>query len=186
MDRFRGADSGRHEWIPTDYIPDVLRRALDRRSTHDTLEGVRWIVLHHSLRSPTRYVIWKLDGTTPQGHSGVFWQSYEEDGKLKHKFTLTDGQDKFHDELRTTFDNYGGKAAGYVGHLRRKLPTIMWNGKLKNTNRQFLITQVSALVKTDTGLATMTIKELSDLQKTNFDLINDDFDNAEDAVDREA
>ncbi|WP_372661994.1 phage tail protein [Amycolatopsis kentuckyensis] len=185
MDRFRGADSGMHEWIPTDYIPKVLKRAMERRSTEGALEGVRWVVLQHALRSPTRYVIWKLDGATPQGHSGVFWQSYQDGGKTKHKFTLTDGQDKFHDDLRRLFDGYGGKALGYPPHLRGKLPTIMWTGELDHTHEPFLATQVSALVKTATGLASMRLEELSDLQKANFKAIKADFYDAEDAVGKE-
>ncbi|MEU6549140.1 HPC2 multi-domain protein [Streptomyces sp. NPDC046915] len=183
MDRFRGADQGKHEWIPTDYIPNVLRRAMTQRSK--MVEALRWVVLHHALRSPTRYVIWELVGATPQGHSGVFWESYQKEGKTKYKFTLTKNQDKFHNRLRGVFDRWSGTALGYVAELRAKLPTIMWDGQLGHSQQQFLTTRVDALVMTSGGLVSMTVRELSELQQTNFDLINDDFDNAENAVSKE-
>ncbi|MGW0768971.1 HPC2 multi-domain protein [Streptomyces sp. NPDC002676] len=183
MDRFRGADKGKHEWIPTDYIPNVLRRAMARRST--MVEALRWVVLHHALRSPTRYVIWELVGATPQGHSGVFWESYQKRGETKYKFTLTKNQDKFHNRLRGIFDRWNGTALDYVAELRAQLPKIMWDGQLGHTHQQFLTTRVDALVMTSAGMVSMTVLELSELQQTNFDLITDDFDAAKDAVSKE-
>lgn len=185
MDRFRGADTAKHEWIPTSYIPDVLRRAMDHRSRSETLEGLRWVVLHNALRSPTRYVIWELVGTTPQGHSGAFWQSYQDNGKTKYKFTLTKNQDAFHNRLRGIFDRWSGTALGYVAHLHSQLPNIMWDGTLGHSHQPFLTTKIDALVATATGKVSMTVEELGALQRTNFALIKDDFDNAKDAVKKE-
>ncbi|RGC65803.1 hypothetical protein C5N14_27000 [Micromonospora sp. MW-13] len=184
-DRFRAADAGKHEWIPTDYIPDVLRRAMDHRSGSETLEGLRWVVLHHALRSPTRYVIWELVGTTPQGHSGVFWQAYQEDGKTKHKFTLTNNQEAFHNRLRKLFDQWSGTALAYVGHLRAQLSNLMWDGNLGQQHQPFLTKQVDALVSTDRGKISMTVEELGLLQRANFADIKVNFLDAEDAVKKE-
>jgi hypothetical protein len=184
-DRFRSADQGKHEWIPTDYIPNVLQRAMGLRSRSETLEGLRWVALHHALRSPTRYVIWELVGTTPQGHSGVFWQSYQEDGKTKYKFTLTNNQEAFHNRLRGIFDGWSGTALGYVTHLYSQLSSLMWDGELGQHHRPFLTKPVDALVSTGSGKISMTVEELSTLQQANFALIQANFLGAEQAVSQE-
>ncbi|MEV6345896.1 hypothetical protein [Actinoplanes sp. NPDC051851] len=182
--RFRRASRGKHEWIPTNFIPEVLRRGLDRQKNGDVLDGVRWVALHHELRSDSHRVIWKLEGVTPHGHSGALWEEYvDKKGKNAYKFTLTNGQDKFHDELRDEFTNWGsGAAPDYVQHLLGELPRLMWDGVLAEDHGPFLDMNIAALVKTDTGLATMTVRRLGIQQEANFKQIRKDFRDAKEAV----
>lgn len=186
MDLFRRANSGKHEWIPTDYIPVVLVRAMGHLSRGDKLEAARWVVLHHTLRSNTRRVIWTIQGVTPNGHSGALWEEYKKDGKTKYKFTLTNGQEEFHKKLRGIFNRYQGEALKYVEALRARLKDpndpLIWNGKLHNRDPRYLGMPIAALVKTDKGIVPMTVEELSAEQENNFDAIMVDLDNANDAV----
>ena len=186
MDLFRRADSGKHEWIPTDYIPVVLVRAMGHLSRGDKLEAARWVALHHALRSKTEHVIWAIQGASPNGHSGALWQQYVENGKTKYKFTLTNGQDVFHNRLRDIFNQHQGSALQYVGALRARLQDatnpLIWNGNLDNHDPQFLDKPVAALVKTAAGIVQMTVRELGAEQTANFNAIMDDLDDADDAV----
>lgn len=189
MDLFRRADSGNHEWIPTDYIPVVLVRAMGHLSRGDKLEAARWVKLHHALRSKTYRVIWAIQGVRPNGHSGALWQAYIKDGKTKYKFTLTDGQDVFHDKLRGIFNRHQGSALQYVDALRARLQDVndplIWNGNLDRHDAQFLGMPVAALVKTAAGKVELTVEELGIEQQANYKAIMDDLDDANDAV-REA
>ncbi|MGX1542747.1 phage tail protein [Streptomyces adustus] len=186
MDLFRRADSGKHEWIPTDYIPAVLARAMSHLSQGDKLEAARWVALHHALRSKTEHVIWAIQGVSPSGHSGALWQQYVEDGKTKYKFTLTNGQDAFHNRLRDIFNQHQGSALQYVSALRARMQDpsnpLIWNGSLDNHDPQFLDKPVAALVKTAAGIVQLTVRELGAEQTANFNAIMDDLDDADDAV----
>ncbi|MEU3782318.1 HPC2 multi-domain protein [Streptomyces sp900129855] len=186
MDLFRRADSGKHEWIPTDYIPAVLIRAMGHLSRGDKLEAARWVALHHALRSKTEHVIWAIQGVSPNGHSGALWQQYVEHGKTKYKFTLTNGQDAFHNRLREIFNQHQGSALQYVSALRAQLRDpnnpLIWNGNLDNHDPQFLGKPVAALVKTAAGIVPMTVEQLGEEQAANFDAIMVNLDEAEDAV----
>lgn len=105
-DRFRNAMKGHHEWIPSNYILEVLTRA--RAAVAD---GEKWIDLQHALRSETFRVIFKpaksskiekdsvngspeKDYTILQGHSGAVY--YKETEQTK-------GQEDFHAALRSAF-----------------------------------------------------------------------------------
>ncbi|MFB4195832.1 hypothetical protein ACE11A_15910 [Streptomyces carpaticus] len=104
-DRFRDAMSGHHEWIPSNYILEVTKRAYQAAA-----EGPGWIKFQHELRSETFRVVFKptksakvkrlsYNGsrrgyTIPQGHSGAVYFK----GKQQTK-----GQKAFHDELRGAF-----------------------------------------------------------------------------------
>ncbi|MFE5880575.1 phage tail protein [Streptomyces hydrogenans] len=186
MDLFRRAASGNHEWIPTDYIPVVLVRAMGHLSRGDKLEAARWVALHHALRSKTEYVIWAIEGVKPNGHSGALWEEYIKDGKTKYKFTLTNGQDDFHKKLRDLFNRHQGRAQEYVGVLRERMKDandpLIWNGNIENYDPQFLDKPVAALVKTPRGIIQMTVRDLGAEQKVNFNAIMQDLDNADDAV----
>jgi hypothetical protein len=186
MDLFRRADSGKHEWIPTDYIPSVLVRAMGHRSRGDKLEAARWVALHHALRSKTEHVIWEIQGVTPNGHSGALWQQYVEGGKTKYKFTLTNGQDAFHNRLRDIFNQHQGSALQYVSALRAQMQDannpLIWNGNLDNHDPQFLDKPVAALVKTAAGIVPMTVRQLGAEQTANFNAIMVNLAEANDAV----
>ncbi|MGW3461528.1 phage tail protein [Streptomyces olivaceoviridis] len=105
-DRFRGAMNAHHEWIPSNYILEVINRA--RNAVQD---GGKWIEFQHRLRSETFRVVFKPDKvckverdsvngapekdyTILQGHSGaVYYKASEQ----------TKGQEDFHNALRAAF-----------------------------------------------------------------------------------
>ncbi|MFI0749908.1 hypothetical protein [Streptomyces sp. NPDC021224] len=186
MSLFREADSGKHEWIPTDYIPAVLLRAMSHLTQGDKLEAARWVALHHALRSRTEQVIWAIEGVSPKGHSGALWEQYVKDGKTKYKFTLTNGQEAFHNQLRSIFDQHHGSALQYVNVLRGRLKDadnpLIWNGRLDRHDPQFLDKPVAALVKTAVGIMELTVREFAVEQEMNFDDIMTDLDEADETV----
>ncbi|MFF9144769.1 hypothetical protein ACF1BN_07925 [Streptomyces sp. NPDC014861] len=59
-DRFRDVASGRHEWIPSNYIGRVLEIAIKAKESHHVDVAKGWITLQSSLRSFTCDVIWDL------------------------------------------------------------------------------------------------------------------------------
>jgi hypothetical protein len=100
--KFRSADLGKHEWIPSNYIPKIIDRA------RTTPEGDKWIALQDKMRSPTNLILfkpskWDVTGQggrqkyIPQGHSGAAFDK-------RTGYELTEHQGQFHDELRRVFD----------------------------------------------------------------------------------
>src|ERR671933_501811 len=94
--KFRDADPGMHEWIPTNYIPKVLERAINvaQPDKSNLAEALKWIKAHHLLRSPTNYVIYNVVSTSvvvdskgeanrdamidPSGHTGAFYNKADQ------------------------------------------------------------------------------------------------------------
>ena len=107
-DRFRDALDGHHEWIPSNYILAVTKRASDIAG-----EGAKWIDLQHELRSETFRVVFapsmaqpKIvkdtvapstkpeEYSVPSGHVGaVYYKGVQQ----------TKGERAFHMELRGAF-----------------------------------------------------------------------------------
>ncbi|MDI6104118.1 DUF4157 domain-containing protein [Actinoplanes sp. NEAU-A12] len=105
--RFRGAHRGMHEWIPSDYVPSTIALA---QSAANFLDGVKWIELHHALRTETSWLIfdtryWAKERLgpeelwVPQGHSGAVYIG----GRPR-----TEYQEDFHNALRAAFDSSTG------------------------------------------------------------------------------
>ena len=101
---FRQADAGKHEWIPSDMMPDVLDFASE--------EGVEWVTLQHELRSNTKDIIFKpskaeydtkvsADKKVLQGHSGALYVKKIGVDAFK---PATKGQPAFHNALRDSFN----------------------------------------------------------------------------------
>ncbi|MER6606311.1 hypothetical protein ABT282_10455 [Streptomyces sp. NPDC000927] len=106
-DRFRDATSGHHEWIPSNLIKTVLETAISLHNRNEAREGLRWLRLHHILRSKTNFVIWKRPegpASPPAGHVGTF---YDQDGKS----VFTNGTEEFHKRLRAIFESNRGSGA---------------------------------------------------------------------------
>ena len=124
-DKFRDADDGKHEWIPSNYIPKVIERA------HSTKEGVAWVELQHKMRSPTNLILFKPSkwdvvdkggkAFIPQGHSGAAFDKTS-------GFQLTEHQGQFHDELRTVFDN-SKTVADTVAGMKAVVAKWVWDGE---------------------------------------------------------
>jgi hypothetical protein len=124
--RFR-SPAGLHEWIPTNYIPNVLAAA--RVAPHE--EGLEyaalWVNVHNVWRTDTEVLIFKPDRwkreitiTTPaaapgaaptvqratvlQGHVGAVYAKADDAGVCAAPQQQTIGQGPWHDALRNIFD----------------------------------------------------------------------------------
>lgn len=122
--QFRGADPGQHEWIPTNYIMQIIARAREAREGEEDVEtAALWIEVHHRWRSPTEHIIFNPTGiyqrtitlATPlvggtnravvlQGHVGAIYaaadRSRETPGAV---IAQTQGQGPWHEDLRRLF-----------------------------------------------------------------------------------
>ena len=117
--RFRWS-SGAHEWIPTNYIPDVLARARGAREEEGMIAAALWVKLQNEWRTPTELIIydpattpWErrvtiggVTHTVPQGHSGAVYAKADDAGVSSEPQQQTIGQDAWHNELRARFDRY--------------------------------------------------------------------------------
>ncbi|WP_285686742.1 hypothetical protein, partial [Actinoplanes sp. NBRC 103695] len=138
--QFREADGGKHEWIPTNYIPNVLEFAVSGGSRNAVAQNAKraadWIRLHDAFRSFTSHVIWELTLkpiTGPLGkdelhvHVGTFF-----DGRSP----MFNGRDGYwHDTLRGYFDRFTrdhpqGSAGQFMKIMTHHLLAghLMWNG----------------------------------------------------------
>jgi hypothetical protein len=104
---------GKHEWIPSNLIPEVIDRASTTKDL--TSEGLQWIKLQNELRSPTEQIIYNPDkghkkasfttakGDTEdrivlQGHVGSVYLEEIKSQKQQIKYS-----EDFHSKLRTKF-----------------------------------------------------------------------------------
>lgn len=149
--RFRDAWDGAHEWIPSNMIPQVIDRTRDSRA------GARiadWIGLQHNLRSDTSWVIfsnpywgtrsWNNQSyTVLNGHSGAVY--VVEGGP---PIPLTEGQNIFHEVLRTVFTNNPTSVNGFMDGIKVVFTQWVWNSMplptslhpgLKDSHNRFLI-----------------------------------------------
>ncbi|MFI0898522.1 hypothetical protein, partial [Streptomyces sp. NPDC020983] len=129
-DRFRAAMNAHHEWIPSNFILEVMKRA--RQAAAD---GEAWIDLQHELRNETFRVVFapgksrkvekdsvngspEKDYTVLQGHSGaVYWKKEEQ----------TVGQADFHNALRDAFTASTTPSGAVAGALKVAKEWV-WDG----------------------------------------------------------
>ncbi|WP_086606612.1 eCIS core domain-containing protein [Erythrobacter donghaensis] len=118
--RFRWS-SGAHEWIPTNYIPEVLARARTAREEEGMIAAAMWVKLQNEWRTPTDLIIYdpattpwerrvNVGGATmivPQGHSGAVYAKADDSGTMTAQpQQQTVGQEAWHNDLRAIFDRY--------------------------------------------------------------------------------
>jgi hypothetical protein len=205
--QFRNADRGKHEWIPTSYVGDVLTAAVEQRKKSalpnkcDIAED--WITLQTVLRSYTAFVVWKVElaaETTGVGDVSVESHvgGWERDGN-----PIFNGRDDFwHRPLKTLFDTYVGSSADsstpaqYLKEVLLKeldAGRLMWNGQVENIDRAKLELRINAEykrvkvtadgVKTETErLGGITIRQLGKIQISNFGHVREDFFRALEAL----
>jgi len=113
-DKFRAVLDGHHEWIPSDFILEVV---LKQRAANLAENGEKWIDLQHRMRSNTFQVVFspamvspvkvkdqlpgeteKRDFSVPNGHVGAVY--YPTVSKANQRTT---GSKAFHDALRDAF-----------------------------------------------------------------------------------
>jgi Domain of unknown function (DUF4157) len=125
--KFRNANKGNHEWIPSNMIMDVINRTA---GVEDGVEVADWIELQHNLRTDTSWVIFKpskgtiekyggKDYTVLHGHVGAM---YLKGAQRK------DGTNIFHNVLRRSF-----VASQKINQCIESLQTVfeewVWDGK---------------------------------------------------------
>ena len=115
-DKFRAADDGMHEWIPSNQIEAVVEKAKTSK------EGATWVDLQNELRSPTNTVIFgPKEGIAAPDGKGLLLQGHV--GALYLKGVMqTKKEAEFHDQLRAAF-----AAAKDIGDCVDKLKLVMLN-----------------------------------------------------------
>jgi hypothetical protein len=143
-DRFRAADPGKHEWIPSNFIPYVIDRSANFA---DGAEAAKWIGLQHKLRVDTSWIIFdpermktlqKVDRkeievpyrgdyyTLLHGHSGALNFGYPVGDRGKGQLTVA--QSTFHNKLREAFI-FGATVEECVANLKTIFQEWVWDGK---------------------------------------------------------
>jgi len=205
-DKFRAADSGKHEWIPSSNILDVIARA---NQASDATQAARWVYAQHWLRSETSAIIFKpgdyretydavkdndeeaqnamaaefkASDLNLQGHVGAL---YIHDTNIKKDpIAKTVGSDAWHDVFRAIF-NEGDSIDQIVSDMEKQVKEQVWDGQLK-----FLpewMEKMADELKSDyvgsTGKRLAeTLKGLGKHQKKNYDTIINDFEVTKDKL----
>ncbi|MFI8434366.1 hypothetical protein ACIGJO_11545 [Streptomyces sp. NPDC079020] len=208
--KFREADGGKHEWIPTNYIADVLHFAVEHRMRGRLKAARDWLTLHHKLRSFTSDVIYSVEippgseRITERGsilaHAGAF---FTVDGRT---FIFNDGDDPWHKGLRGLFDDFiganrSGTALQFLELLQAKLPKpgtapeierLIWDPEVRPIPAAMQNVEVDAIyrsitvnpdgvVRTD-DRARITLGDLETLQKINYARVRADFQKVHDIL----
>ncbi|SEQ94276.1 hypothetical protein [Actinokineospora terrae] len=194
---YRGANEGMHEWIPTNYIGEVLEVAVRSRKDlqHGTLIADDWVTLQHELRSYTCHVIWEI---TPSNtvkrygkesihvHAGAF------SNKGKNIYNGRDGI--WHNSLRGHFLKFvknhpKGTPAEFVGVMHSLLVDgkLMWDGKIDSFAPELWEIEIDATYKEIevTGVGdpqvtvrrhdNITLRKLSEIHTANYAQVDTDF-----------
>jgi hypothetical protein len=127
--RFRAANTGHHEWIPSNMIMQAINRAA---GVEDGVEIGNWIDVQHELRTDTSWVIFNLsksitkkygrekkDYTVLQGHVGALYLDGTEQ---------TQGTGAFHDASRKAF-NASKNIKDCVSEVQDVFEDWVWDGK---------------------------------------------------------
>lgn len=204
--QFRLADSGKHEWIPTNYIARVLEVAVGRSS--EAARGAQiaqdWITLQHALRSFTSHVVWQVSLAPDAAEVGKEGIQAHVGGFTRAGNPMFNGKDgKWHKDLRAYFDDFvaGNPTAAPAEFLDRLLDKLdsgdlMWDGDLADVNPSLHGLPIDAVYKVVTikgeGTAQetieishesgLTISKLAALQSVNFNRVRLDFTRARAAL----
>ncbi|MDT7844921.1 phage tail protein [Streptomyces justiciae] len=193
-DRFRDVASGSHEWIPTGFIPQVVETAMAVFARGDVDNALRWITAHTSLRSPTNYVLHKLDivptraprgvsardsrltKVTVSGHVGAF-RVPDPDDPTRMVTAGTIGTEAFHDWLRAEFTaNSGLGPAGFISYLQGRLSLHVWDGSVADVPDEALDQPVGMLYRVAPGVdVALTLNQLALRQRLNWQRIQQQF-----------
>jgi|GEM_PF-5794822 len=155
--RFRRG-GGKHEWIPTSYVPRVIERARNSLAAEGAPTAARWITFQDKFRSPTDILMYPPTGrylrtapfvrdpqpphkklsdktvTVIQGHVGAVHAPVRDGGYSDDVIAQTKAQGPWHDDLRTIFDANFGEADSKQGMTKivsgidRFIKNNLWKG----------------------------------------------------------
>ncbi len=172
-DKFRDANPGNHEWIPSNMIMDVINRATN---VAWGVEVANWIDLHHELRTDTSWVIFSPDYSPKrikgqvvlQGHPGAIYIRTTNSEGAEYLQPQTAGVNKWHDSLRSKFTN-NTTAVNVLGSLRTFFGYTVWDGKSLPGNLH--------PEHRDSSGQLLDMNALKGQQQANFDKTQDMFSN---------
>jgi hypothetical protein len=140
-DLFRSAASGKHEWIPTDLMLEVIDRDMDANNIG---EVPKWIDLQHKFRIPSAEVVFAANKAKSvsfnntnyavfQGHVGAVYLEEsvqnQRTGRSSIKFTeQTTSQMDFHNDLRANFRS-ATTVLKVLGEIEKTVNVWVWDGK---------------------------------------------------------
>ncbi|WP_062290941.1 hypothetical protein [Nostoc piscinale] len=129
QDKFRDVNDKSHEWIPTNLINEIVRRA---STGSGFLGGANWIDLQNELRTDTTWVIFKptissrkikingIDYLVLQGHPGAIYLAGREQ---VHR------SNEFHNNLETAVNSSGTiTIAASMDRLKSVFLEWVWKG----------------------------------------------------------
>lgn len=141
-DLFRDVMPAMHEWIPSNFIPNVMRIASSTgAAAEEAGETVSlWVTAQNRWRTPTRMLIFKPEGAyrrafaadvpqpaggtvrrnivVLQGHSGAVYAKAEDGALTTRSVGQNKGQPGWHDALRGFFESNASPAADSRTSLR--------------------------------------------------------------------
>ena len=134
-EKFRAADSNKHEWLPSNMIGDVVNRAADPNTW---LDGVKWIDFQHEVRTPTKYLVFKPSYVSDtleeklgkitktyivlQGHAGAVYIK-----KKDKNVPQTTGQPDWHNKLREKFES-SNSCKVLLDKIEKHFQDTIWDG----------------------------------------------------------
>lgn len=126
-DKFRSANSGKHEWIPTNMIMQVINRTA---GVEDGVEVADWIDLQHKMRTDTSWVIFKPSkGTIEEFQGNRYTVLHGHVGALYlNNRQKTQGTIQFHNSLRKSF-SASKKVQQCITDVQQVFEDWVWDGR---------------------------------------------------------
>jgi hypothetical protein len=140
-DLFRGAASGKHEWIPTDLMLEIIDRDM---ASLRIGEIPKWIDLQHKFRIPSEEIVFSpnkskvanFNGSSYsvfQGHVGALYLEETTINQRTGRSAITHteqttNQMAFHNDLRDNFRTTS-TIATVLDEIRKTVISWIWDGK---------------------------------------------------------
>ncbi|MDX2032413.1 MAG: DUF4157 domain-containing protein [Blastocatellia bacterium] len=144
------APGGMHEWIPTNYMLEVVETASQLDSAERMATGPVWVRLFHEFRSPTRAIIFSPEryaqtvnglgrGDTSgrtykvlQGHIGAVYAKVRDGQHADDVTQQIKGQQSWHDGLRGLFKNVSNPS-DLISSVENYAASTLWDGNIDST-----------------------------------------------------
>ncbi|MPY55726.1 phage tail protein [Streptomyces spongiae] len=163
---------GQHEWIPTNLLPHLLRKAFDAHLDPVALAlAVKWIEFQYELRSRTNFVLWHFDPGLA-GHVG----SFSKDERGRHSAGTAQSH-AFHEWLRGLYDQHKDTGPyAFAIAVMTDIDKRVWSGNTEGISAERLNDPIGVWYKLEGvgRVADLTIGDLAEVQRGNYlDIIRD-------------